>query len=158
LTRWQDEIIDLGFLPEAELRSRFGKESPYDAVRRDPSKYPLARLREAADVANRRGPGEMVNLDPLLSHDDPAVRYWGMVGEAWQGEPFRPPSPRSAPVVILKANLTDRAAVIRVAAADGLCLLGQRDLARPVLLEAMTDGNEWIRLQAADALDRAGDR
>src|SRR5262249_47369135 len=91
LARWQDEIIDLGFLPEAELRSRFGKESPYDAVRHNPSKYPLARLREAAKIANEREIGGWEKLNPLLHDDDPAVRYWGVVGEAWQGETVRLP-------------------------------------------------------------------
>jgi len=157
LHRWQDEIIDLGFLPEAELRSRFGKESPYDAVRRDPTKYPLARLRAAADVANWRGPGLFEKLNPLYGDDDPAVRYWGMVGTAWHGATTVPPS-RAPEVGTLKAYLTDRAAIVRVAAADGMCVLDQRDLARPVLLQTMTDANEWVRLQAADALDRAGDR
>jgi uncharacterized sulfatase len=158
LRRWQVEIIDLGFLPEAELRSRFGMESPYDAVRSDPSRYPLERLREAADDANELQIGRAVKLTSLVNDVDPAVRYWGVVGQAWPGERVRPQAPRSPFIASLKAKLTDGAAIVRVAAADGLCMLGQRDAARPVLLEAMADANEWIRLQAADALDRADDR
>src|SRR5262249_24451505 len=51
---WQEEIIALGLLPEADLRTRFGDEAPYAAVRRDVGAYPLRRIAEAADLANRR--------------------------------------------------------------------------------------------------------
>src|SRR5438067_12382559 len=80
LRRWEGEIIDLGFLPEADLRTRFGKGSPYDAVRADSNRYPLARIRDAADTANRRDPAQLAKLSKLLKDADPAVRYWAAVG------------------------------------------------------------------------------
>src|SRR5262249_14880639 len=63
---WQEAILDLGLLPEADLRTRFGREAPYAAVRRDPSLYPLARIAAAADLANRRDPADVTRLAELL--------------------------------------------------------------------------------------------
>jgi len=148
LRRWQDEIVDLGFMPEADLRIRFGKGSPYDAVRSDPSRYPLARIRDAADVANRRDPNDLPKLAAFLKDADPAVRCWGAIGLG----------SLAGAADALKVALSDESAVVRIAAADGLYRHGERDAARSVLLQGTSDANEWVRLQAADALDRAGDR
>src|SRR6185436_12676413 len=52
--RWQEEIVDLGFMPEADLRTRFGSEPPHAAVRRDSKLFPLQRIFAAADLANER--------------------------------------------------------------------------------------------------------
>jgi uncharacterized sulfatase len=149
LRRWQHEIVDLGFLPEADLRTRFGKGSPYDAVRSDASRYPLARMRDAADIANRPDPNDRGKLAVFLKDRDPAVRYWAAIGLA---------SSLSRSADLLKSALSDESAVVRIAAADGLYQFGDRDAARPVLVQGMADANEWVRLQAADALDRAADR
>src|SRR6202043_3477723 len=77
---WMEEINDLGLLPEADLRTRFGDEAPYAAVRRDPSLYPLRRIAAPADLANRRDPAPVSRLIDLLGDKDAAVRYWGAVG------------------------------------------------------------------------------
>ncbi len=60
--RWQQEILDLGLLPEADLRTRFGSEAPYEAVRRDRALYPFDRIAAAADLANARR-GQYAGLD-----------------------------------------------------------------------------------------------
>ncbi len=149
---WQEEIIDLGFLPEGDLRTRFGKEPPYDAVRRDPKLYPYARIRDAAELATRRDPAAVPHLVELLKDSDPAVRYWAAIGLGMA------PSPAGAAVAALRAALTDSAPTVRVAATEALCRLGHTADALPALRRAAADANEWVRLQAANVLDRTNDR
>jgi uncharacterized sulfatase len=148
---WQEDVVDLGLLPEADLRTRFGSEAPYAAVRRDPALYPLNRIRNAADLASRRDPALVTRLADLLSDKDPAVRYWAASGLVAQ------PGDRSAQSEAAKAALAalaDEAPWVRVAAADALCRMGRIASARPILVAAMKDSNEWVRLQAINVLDR----
>jgi uncharacterized sulfatase len=149
--RWQQEIVDLGLLPEADLRTRFGGEAPYAAVRRTPDAYPLARIAAAADLANRRDPASISRLSALLSDGDAAVRYWGAVG---LGTIAGDESARQHADSAVTTALDDRAPWVRVAAADALCRLGQIEKALPVLEAANSDSNEWVRLQAINVLDR----
>jgi uncharacterized sulfatase len=149
--RWQREVIDLGLLPEADLRTRFGPGSPYDAVRHDPARYPIEHIAAAADAANNR-PADVAKLIGLLKGDDPAVRFWGAVGLGAL------PESEPAAAEALNAALADAAPFVRVAAADAQCRLGRTADGLPVLHRAMADGNEWVRLQAANALDQCGDR
>jgi len=149
--RWQEEIIDLGLLPEADLRTRFGSEAPLRAVRRDPSLYPLPRIAAAADLANRRDPALISRLSALLTDDDAAVRYWGAVGlAAIAGDQ----AARASAAASVATAAGDAAPWVRVAAADALCRLGQVEKGLPTLIAAMQDKNEWVRLQAVNALDR----
>lgn len=146
--RWQTEIMDLGLMPEADLRSRFGSESPYAAVRRDPSSYPLQRVATAAGLANERNPDRSEQLVALLGDSDPAIRYWGAVG---LGSLDRlSDKARQA----LQAGLADQQGAVRVAAADALCRHKLPDRAIEVLGKCLADPNEWVRLQAINVLDR----
>jgi uncharacterized sulfatase len=149
--RWQEEIIDLGLLPEADLRTRFGREAPYAAVRRDPSLYPLPRIAAAADLANRRDAAVVPRLGALLSDKDAAVRYWGAVG---LGTIAGDQASREAAASALTPALDDHAPWVRAAAADALCRLGYLQKALNTLMEATKDRNEWVRLQAVNTLDR----
>src|SRR6185437_9477336 len=151
---WQESIIDLGLLPEADLRTRFGTEAPYAAVRRDPALYPLARIMAAADLANRRDPSTASELIERLGDRDAAVRYWGAIGFVALGDRARGEASAAA---LVKA-LDDPAPWVRVAAADALCRRGDLEKGLPTLIEAMKDRNEWVRLQAINVLDRLGDR
>ena len=45
---------------------------------------------------------------------------------------------------------------VRIAAADALCRLGRRDEALPVLARALQHENEWVKVQALNALDDLG--
>ncbi len=148
---WQEEIIDLGLLPEADLRTRFGTRAPYDAVRRDPSLYPLRRIADAADLANRRESSDLPKLVELLRDGDPAVRYWAAVGIGSLDDAATPAAKATADA------LADPAATVRIAAADALCRMGAIDRALPALVKGLKDGNPWARLQAIQVLDRLGD-
>src|SRR5262249_13823882 len=70
---WMKAIIDLGLLPEADLRTRFAGRPEYEAVRRDPKLYPFDRIAAAADLANGRRPADRPKLVELLKDDDKAV-------------------------------------------------------------------------------------
>lgn len=153
LRDWMLEIRDLGFLPEPDLRTRFGEVPPYEAVRRDPASYPLERLIEAAERASRRDPAEIPELVRFLSDGDAAVRWWGATGLGALGE--RAGSAREA----LRGALGDPAGWVRVAAADALAAQGAAGgEVLEVLDLALRDGNEWTRLHAAEALDRLGEK
>ncbi len=56
----------------------------------------------------------------------------------------------------LIAALTDRSATVRVAACEVLCRLDRHDPTLPVLTEALSHPNEWVRLAAAITLDHLG--
>jgi hypothetical protein len=146
LLRWMREIVDLGLLPEPDLRARFGAEAPYDAVRREPRSYPLDRLLEVAGRAGR-GADQRSALVEALGDEDPAVRWWGAVGLRALGAAARPA--RSA----LVEALTDASPGVRVAAASGVAAIGDVDRAVSVLVEALRDDDPWVRLMAANALD-----
>jgi N-sulfoglucosamine sulfohydrolase len=143
LRRWQLEIVDLGFLPEYELRTRFGVKAPHEAVRADPKGYPLERLMEAADLANRGDP----KVFELLNDGDAAVRFWGATGCIALGEKARP-----ALDALLKL-LGDPAPNVQFAAAEALCALGRADDAIPVLARGLKHESEWVRLPAALGLE-----
>jgi len=97
LRSWMLEIRDLGFLPEPDLRARFGGTPPYEAVR-----------------ASRRDAGEIPELTRLLADGDPAARWWGATGLGALG-------PGAAPArEALRKTLEDPAPWVRVAAADAL--------------------------------------
>jgi uncharacterized sulfatase len=155
--QWQKEIIDLGLLPESDLRTRFGKTPEYEAVRKDPKLYPLDRIAAAADLANRMDPASLPKLVELLKDNDAAVRCWGVIGVGALASDERRLDAKTA-IDGLKKALADPSATVRVAAADALCRHGFFDDAVPVLIKGLQDDNEWVRLQAANILDRIDDR
>ena len=146
--RWMEEIIDLGLLPEADLRSRFGKEPQYEAVRRQPSTYPIKRIAAAADLANQIDPRNASKLLALLADNDPAVRYWACIGLG------SIQTKTSSAAEKMTASLADNSPFVRVAAADALCRNGRYKKAVPALANALEDKNEWVRLAAINVLDR----
>lgn len=149
---WMSEIRDLGLLAEADLRTRFGEQSPYDAVRRDPACYPLERIQEAADLAGRMTPDNTAKLIDLLKDPDEAVRYWAALGLGALGNKAQPA------IEPLSIALKDASPSVRLGAAEALVGLGREQAVLPVLIEGLEHGNEWVRLQAAQILDRMDEK
>lgn len=145
--RWMEEIVDLGFLPEPDLRTRFDGRAQHEVVRKNAEIYPQARLLAAAELASRRSAESLPELERLLDDEDPAARWWGAVGLAALGEKAKP-----ATGVLGKA-LEDSSPAVRVAAAEALSNLGRHDAALPALAAGLRDENEWVRLAAANILD-----
>jgi len=148
LRRWVLEIRDLGFLPEAELRTRFGATPPHEAVRKDPKSYPLEKILDAAELASRGDP----KCIELLADEDSAVRFWGATGCLVLGEKAKPAEER-----LVKA-LGDPSPSVQMAAADALAKLGRLDDALPALFRGLKHENEWVRLHAANVLDALGSK
>jgi len=110
--------------------------------------YPQKRIREAADLAGQMDPSAAGKLATLLSDADPAVRYWAATGLTALGD-----GAKSATDALLKV-LRDASPDVRLAAAEALCSLGRCDDALPVLIEGLKHDSEWVRLRAANVLDR----
>jgi uncharacterized sulfatase len=150
LARWQESILDLGFLPEPDLRTRFGDEAPYAAVRRDATRYPFAAIRAVAERAANDDAAAVPGLVEDLAHPDPAARSWAAIGLGGRGGPAGNAAP-----ALTRASETDPAAWVRVAAAEALTRIDPRDdRAVGLLMSALDDPNPWVRHAAANALDR----
>jgi arylsulfatase A len=95
------------------------------------------------------------DLRKATRHSDPVVRYWSAVALADSAQ-------YSSEVVdALSGLLSDQSAVVRIAAAKGLCTLSkekQRNFtgALAVLIAALEHADPAVRLQAALALDELG--
>jgi arylsulfatase A-like enzyme len=150
LDRWMLEIRDLGFLPEHELRERWGKTAPWSAVRADPGAYPLARLLEAAALAAARDAANLPKLVALLGEPDVALRYWGATGLVALGA--RAASAEEA----LRKALADPAPNVRLAAAEAIAQLGKVDEAVAVARRELREGSDFAKHHAALVLDGLG--
>ena len=73
----------------SHFASHIARPEP-SSVRRDPGVYPLRRIADAADLANRRDPATLPRLIALLGDRDAAVRYWGAIGLGALGYNARP--------------------------------------------------------------------
>jgi HEAT repeat protein len=96
-------------------------------------------------------------LVKLIHDNDPTVRYWGVLGLA--GYANKLPAKDGGKTAVANAVaplLEDKAAAPRIAAAQTLGMIGQPDKALPVLVAAMSDPQDSVRIQAATALEKLG--
>ena len=149
------EVRDVGFLPEAEIHSRAGKGSPYEAGH-DDKQYPLARIMGTAEAAAGLKPQALPRLLKALRDSDSAVRYWAAQGILMRGaaglEKARP---------AIEKALTDSSPYVRITAAETLGRYGSAaDLKKvlSLLIElAPADRNgAYVSLFALNALDALG--
>jgi len=149
-THWMRNSGDLGLLPEYELARRAEGTTPWE-IRLNPAKNPVARLQEAAGVANAMDPAGRDRLVALLGDDDPAIRWWGAVGLVALGKEAAPAEDA------LRQAVKDKSPNVRVAAAEAMANLGHTADALAVLEPALGHESEFIRLRAMNVLDRMDD-
>lgn len=125
-------IRDVGFLPEGELHERSVGSSPYEMAR-DETRYPLARIHAAADLASNLDPDAMGQLPALLRDSDSAVRYWGALGYLTRGEHAVAEGRE-----LLRHALADPSPFVRIVAAEALGRFGQEE-ERPAALAALAE-------------------
>lgn len=93
----------------------------------------------------------------LAENDSPSVRYWGVVGIGqYLGKVESPHPTYEAAITALSAALKDRAVSPRLAAAEALAKSGRANQTLPILVAAMSDPQEAVRIQAVTALANLG--
>jgi hypothetical protein len=150
LVAWQLETRDLGLLSEYEMHKRSADSTPYE-VGQNREAYPLEEILPVADLASQRDPGNLNRLVDLLEHDEPVVRWWATLGLVMLGEQSRS---ATAP---LRGCLHDASPLVRVAAAEALYQLGDVELARTSLIDALGHETPFVRLRALNVLSRMGE-
>lgn len=132
-----------------ELSSSTGQQRVHAA-------WAMAQLAGRASA----GSGDKISfsdLVKLVNDADPTVRFWGVQALALF-------APRSGVTVAgqseiastLEPLLADRSPAPRIAAALALGTLGQTEKGLPVLVAAMSDPQESVRIQAVAALEKLG--
>ena len=137
LRKKQLELFDSGLLPEKmrERRAAANNMTIYAMVR-DKSLYPLEQYLDAADVALARDPANLNVLQKALSHQDPGMRWWGVVGLHLLGQDA------TKATATLTDALEDPAHEIRIMAAWTLVKLGQKQQAMACLESLLFEGSE----------------
>jgi N-sulfoglucosamine sulfohydrolase len=139
---------DGGIIPEPEMIDRAHGDAIY-TMTHDDSRYPVARVLDAADVATQRDPESVPHLIELMKDPDAAVRYWAAVGCSIRQNAAREAAPALVPL------LKDSSPSVRIAAAEALCWVGHADEGLPALVREL-DGKEFDVLFALNSLEALG--
>jgi uncharacterized sulfatase len=156
LSEWQNEIGDVGLIPEAEIEileqnagSRF--EILHGTPGNSPVENRLATLVEIATSASE-GPTSIQQLLEALKNKDASIRYWAATGIGNIGAPAKRIRKRVAQC------LDDPSPSVRIAAARAVAKLGAPEDALPVLEAELQSDHQWGRLAAAIVLDEMDDK
>ena len=147
--RWMLESRDLGFIPEPLMAEISNNTQLYDYARSDT--YALKSILGTALLASSGNPSDLREITTKLEHTDALVRYWAVTGCIVLSNHASPYKPK------LKALLRDNEPVVRIAAAEALYLLGEKDLALKTLAEALQSENLMLRVYALNVLEEMGE-
>ncbi|MEM1156972.1 MAG: sulfatase-like hydrolase/transferase [Verrucomicrobiota bacterium] len=152
----QEEIRDIGFVPESQIHSRPARgQSPYEWAQS--AAYDLKRIRAVAELAADRDIEALPALVAAMNDPDPAVQYWAASGLLIRGE--------AAVQLHRKALLhllhTKSAPSARIVAAEALALYGDTS-DRKTSLESLLDfaqsknagSDQHLELAALNVIDR----
>ncbi len=145
---WVLQSKDVGFLPEAMMQD-IARTTPLYTFARS-GRYNLPRVLETADLASMGSEGSLPQLIVRLNDADPVVRYWAATGCIILGKKARPAMSQ------LTALLTDPELSVRIAAAEAVSGLGERNKSIQTLTDALHSDNQMARVQALSALDKLG--
>lgn len=142
--RWMTDIKDTGLMPEGEMSTK-NEEIPSFAYGHS-GNYNFEKIKYAADLATLRDVKHLDEIIGFLKDENPTVRYWGANGCLILKAEALPA--RAA----LIAVLDDASPDVRIAAAEALCHLGESQKAIPVLIEALNEDNQMVRVHALNSL------
>ena len=151
LSEWQNEIGDVGLIPEAEIEileqdagSRFAILQ--STTKNSSTEKRLALLVDIATSASE-GPAGIPKLLDALQNEDASIRYWAATGIGNIG-----PAATST-LKSVAESLNDPSPSVRIAAARAVAKLGSPEEALPVLEAELQSDHQWGRLAAAIVLD-----
>lgn len=150
-----NQICDVGFLPEHEMRERSKPDAPY-AMGHNFKRYNAARVIAAAEIATGSRMPEPDLLRTYISDEDVALRYWSAIGILRQGE-----EAVKATLAELRGLLKDPAPNPMIIAAEALARYGEpADLApaMELLLAAadVTRTGNYVAIAAMNSLTEIG--
>jgi uncharacterized sulfatase len=158
--KWLSGTMDLGIMPEAEM-IRLEKEYEFrsNIIGMDDSDgasfiwkaFELVSLPEKAfeQRVNRNEEESMEMLQEAIVTGHPTARYWATLAFS------RMPNARDDLATIVTE---DESMVVRIAAAQALVSENRyQTYALSILEQGLRDDDEWVRLQAATALDEIGE-
>jgi arylsulfatase A-like enzyme len=148
LAAWQNDVGDIGLIPEAEIEATEVAAGSRFAILRggNDSQESLQRLVGMATQASQ-GVESLGALIGGLSDKDPSVRYWAATGIGNIG------SEAVEAKHAITTTLADPSPSVRIAAARAAARLGHPDEAIAVLESELQSEHQWGRLAAAIVLD-----
>ncbi|MGK6352008.1 sulfatase-like hydrolase/transferase [Parapedobacter sp. DT-150] len=141
---WILAAKDVGFIPES-MMADISETTPLYAFARD-GDYPLERILETASMAASGQTGNLPALTTKLQDKNPVVRYWAATGCRILGGDAAAAKPD------LVSLLEDSVAAVRIAVAEALYYLGEKERAVSALTDALADRNRMARVQALNVL------
>ena len=155
LSEWQNEIGDIGLIPEAEIEIlEQDAGSRFEILHGTPGDSPVEnRLATLVDIATSAsdGPARIPQLLGALQNKDASIRYWAATGIGNIGTPAKSTLTR------VRECLDDPSPSVRIAAARAVAKLGSPEEALPVLEAELQSDHQWGRLAAAIVLDEMDD-
>ncbi|WP_162054556.1 sulfatase-like hydrolase/transferase [Pontibacter pamirensis] len=143
--QWLRESRDVGFIPEPIMIEISKTTTLFEYARS--GKYPLEEVIETAELASSRDSRSLMPLIQRFNNKEPAVRYWAATGCTVLGK-------EAAPAKQALRKLTmDPEASVRIAAAEALYQLGEKERAINVLKDALKSDNVMVRVQALNVLE-----
>ncbi len=147
--RWQKEIRDVGIIPEPMMEQIAENQTLYDYIRQNSLPYDF--ILETADIATRRNPEFANEIQKRLTDNHPAVRYWALVGCALLPQATADSKSQVA------ALTQDTEVAIKVAAAEALYRMGEKQMAIETLIQCLKSPYQMGRTMALNVLEIMGD-
>jgi len=144
-----EEIMDAGFIPEADRIIRTGGDPAYDYMRS--GRVPYKEIQQAAFLASEADSANLEQLIAMLEDDDSAIRYWGAQGMLILGNKAQ------AGLEQVKEAAFDSSWNVSVAAAELLYILNEKGLAREALKRVLACDQPMARTCALNCIDVIGE-
>jgi len=141
----------------ADPTATFLGRKPDEWLARLDSDQPPVRA-EAAWALAQVSHDDLYYVGRLFRHADHTVAYWSVHGlQRLVQSKKASEEVRESAREVLRAALTSEVPCIRIAAAEALGITGESKQAIPVLIKAMSDPQDAVRIQAIAALEKLGE-
>lgn len=143
---WMLEVKDVGFIPETMIEDIAATTTLYEYARS--GKYPLKEIIKTVEEVES---GNVQKILQGLKAKEAVERYWAVTACTMIGEKA------SQAEDLLKNLLKDPEAAVRIAAAEALYHLGEKEIVLQTLTDALQKGNLMARVQALNVLETMDD-
>ena len=150
-------VRDICFLPEIELHRRSSGSTPYELAR-DPARYPMEKIIDAADLASKLEADALPQLVEWLQDSDSAVRYWAALGLLMRGG-----DAVAKHAGDLEQALSDESPAVRIVAAQALAEYGDPAVHKRAIevlgsLASPETNGVLVSMSALAAIEALGDK